>query len=376
MNQTHRSHRFLRLPSGELVFALVVVGLVTAAAIGPGRRSFLAQADVAMLYLAGIVVVALRCGRAVSIVAAGFSVAAYDFFFVEPYYTFSVAHSSHVLTFVTMFVTGIGLSSLAHRLREQEEERARLADLTRDISLRRRTDEMRSALLSAVSHDLRTPLAAIMGAATTLRDEARLPEAERMALLDGISSEAFRLERLVSSLLDMSRVEGGALLLRRAWLPIEEVIGSALLRVEDRLEPRPIRVQVDPDVPLLHLDPVVFEQVLVNLLENVARHTPATAAVEVMARRVKGAQGCDDVEIVVADRGPGLPRDIPPDVDVFEKFVRGRGTGLGLGLAICKGFVVAHGGTIRASNREAADGSGCVMTIRLPAGTPPTMEGR
>ena len=336
-------------PRFEFGFAAAVLVVVTAVAFFPSRGGLVATADVAMLYLAGIVIVALRCGRTASGLAALVSVASFDFFFVEPFYTFNVAQSHHLLTFVTMFVVGVALSGVAHRLREHEAERASLAEAAREGALQQRTESMRSALLSAVSHDLRTPLATITGAATTLRDDgSRLAPTERLELLDAIASEAFRLERLVSSLLDMSRVEAGALVLRREWLPVEEVFGSALGRVEERLAPRPVSVHVHPQCPLLYVDAVMIEQVFVNLLENVARYTPPSSRVELSARLVDKVDDMECppmVELTVADQGPGLP----PGVPVFEKFVRGpmgaageNAGGVGLGLALCRGRIATN----------------------------------
>jgi two-component system, OmpR family, sensor histidine kinase KdpD len=243
--------------------------------------------------------------------------------------------------------------------------RARLSDEARSSALRARTEEMRSALLSAVSHDLRTPLASITGAATTLLDSAKLSESTRQELTSAIVEEAERLERLVANLLDMTRLESGGVQLRREWMPLEEMIGSALTRLDARLGPRPVAVSIAPDVPLLHVDPVLFEQVFVNLLENAVKYTPPGSALTLAARR-----DADRVEIDVADVGPGLP---PGDeARVFEKFYRGpqrSAPGVGLGLPICKGIVEAHGGTLRASNRAP---SGAVFTISLPdAGLPP-----
>lgn len=345
---------------------MVTISAVTAVALVPSRGGVIADADVAMLYLGAIVVVALRSSRAASAVAAALSVAAFNFFYVEPWYTFAVAQSRHLLTFITMFVVGIVLSTMAHRQREQGSERSRLLEEARELALRRRTDDMRNALLSAVSHDLRTPLGTITGAATTLRDALRddgdrLPPAERRALLDDIASEAFRLARLVSSLLDMSRVDAGAIVVKREWLPIEDVIGPALAVVEPRLSPRLVQVEVDPDVPFVFVDPVLFEQVIVNLLENAARHTPPGAEVSIRVHR-RGLSGHEVVDIVVTDTGPGLP----VGVDVFERFVRGGAGGIGLGLSICRGLVQAHGGTVTATSDR-----GCVVTVTIPGGVPP-----
>lgn len=348
-----------------MAFSVVVVVAVTALALVPQRHGVVAIADVAMLYLGAIVIVALRSGKLASVVSAVLSVAAFNFFYVEPWYTFAVAQSRHLITFATMCIVGLTLSSLAHRLRERDAEHSRLVDEARELELLRRTDDMRRSLLSAVSHDLRTPLGTITGAATTLRDDGeRLLPAERGLLLDDIATEAFRLEWLVGSLLDMSRVDAGALVLRRAWLPIEEIIGPALSRVESRLHPRTVSIDIAPDVPFVFVDPVTMEQVLVNLLENVARHTPASASVTIVAAH-RGPPGGGTVELVVHDTGPGLPEGL----DVFARFVRGGAGGIGLGLSIVRGLVEAHGGTVTASNDR-----GCVVKVSLPGGAAPRAE--
>src|SRR6185295_19829988 len=150
-------------------------------------------------------------------------------------------------------------------------------------TLRARTEEMRSSLLSAVSHDLRTPLAAITGAATALRDNA-IPDPTRRELVEAICDEAERLERLVANLLDMTRLESGALQVRREWVPADELVGVALARVEARLVGRPIEIDVPRDAPLLDVDAILIEEVLVNLLENAAKYTPAGTPIALRAR--------------------------------------------------------------------------------------------
>lgn len=337
---------------GRHALAALLVALTTAIA-GLLSLDRLAEADIVLMYLLAITATAALYGLEPAIVAAALSVAAFDWFFVPPFHTFTVESSRHLLTFGMMFAVGVFVSGVATRLRQQRFE----------AEVRRRTDEVRGALLSAVSHDLRTPLAAIAGAATALQqDNAPLPDADRRALLDSIAGQAFHLERLVSELLDMTRVEAGAFALRKEWVPAEEIVGSALERMRAQLGSREVRTELAADLPLLHVDPVLFEQVLVNLLDNVARHTPATTNVLVSARRL-GA----DVELSVADDGPGLP----PGVAVFEKLVRGpgaQGGGLGLGLAICKSVVEAHGGTIAAA--PGSRGARIVIALPLPPAPP------
>jgi len=238
--------------------------------------------------------------------------------------------------------------------------RARLTLAARSAELRARTEEMRSSLLSAVSHDLRTPLGAITGAATALRDApAEMDATQRTELADTICVEADRLERFVVNLLEMTKLEAGALEVQREWFPLEEVVGSALTRLEAGLNGRSIRVSLPPDLPLVPADPVLLEQVFYNLLENATKHTPSDTPLEISARVAAG-----QLLVEVADRGPGLPNG--SESLVFDKFFRGASTGVrgvGLGLAICRGIISAHGGDITAGNRE---GGGAAFTVALP----------
>ncbi|MBK6849258.1 MAG: sensor histidine kinase KdpD [Proteobacteria bacterium] len=465
-------------------------------------RAVLGLPDLEMLFLLAVMATAARFGRGPALLAAGLGVACYDFFFVLPLHTLSVADRRYFLSFAMMFGVGILISELAGRLRRQERdalgreertaglyaltkelasteersevaaiaarhagdsfgaravvlslgpagalelvgnsppeasldtkdlgvaqwafehdqlsgcgtdtlpgsqalcaplrvgharlgvlalvaaepavlsvdqraflevfcrhvavalERSRLAEEARRAAVHDKAEEMRSSLLSAVSHDLRTPLASITGAATALRDETRLDAATKGELVDAIVEQAERLERLVGNLLDMTRLESGALQLKRDWVPLEELVGSALTRLETRLEARRVRVVIPADLPLLFVDPVLWEQLFVNLLENADKYTPPGSPLEIVARR-----DGDRVAIEVIDHGPGLPPG--SEQELFEKFVRGphRGVaGAGLGLSICRGIAEAHGGTIRAENHP--DG-GAVFRIVVPTG--------
>jgi two-component system sensor histidine kinase KdpD len=314
--------------------------------------------DPEMLYLLAIMITATWLGRGPSVLAAGLSVLAYDFFFVAPHHTLSVADSRYLLTFAMMFGVGLVIGSLTDRLRREQREASATA-------LRVRTEELRSALLSAVSHDLRTPLATITGAATALRDGTNLSAEARHELLDDVCEEAERLERLVSNLLEMSRLESGAAAVHREWVPVEELVGAALGRLEARLADRPVDIQLAPDLPLVPVDPVLFQLVLINLIENALKYAPGRTPIELGARATPGV-----VTLEVADRGPGFAAGELPRV--FERFHRGHHPGIGgvgLGLAIARGIVEAHGGTIQAESRP---GGGACVTVRLPiVGTPP-----
>ena len=237
-------------------------------------------------------------------------------------------------------------------------ERVRLSEEAKGATLRAETEEMRASLLSAVSHDLRTPLATITGAATAVRDADLSPET-RAELVDSIVGEATRLERLVANLLDMTRLDAGGVHLKRDWVPLDEIISSALTRLEERLERRAVTVDIGREVPLVFVDPVLFEQLFVNLLENADKYTPPDTPIAVRAR----GDG-ELVSIEVLDHGPGVPSGA--ETKVFEKFFRGPHPGVsgaGLGLPICKGIVDAHGGTISAHSRASG---GAVFRVVLP----------
>lgn len=354
-------------PLGPAPWIGAVLLSAATTALALALRALVAVPDLEMLYLLPVLVAAVRFGRGPAVLTAALSVAAYDFFFVQPFHTFAVADVRYLLTFAMMFGVGLVAGTLTTRLRRQEREaaqreleRVRLAAEAEAASLKARTEELRSSLLSSVSHDLRTPLAAITGAATALLDDhAPVPEGQRRELIESICEDAERLERLVGNLLDMTRLESGALQPRREWVPVEELVGGALHRAETRLEGRPVAVAVADHLPLLHVDPVLLEQALINLLDNAARHTAAGGPIEVTAR-LDGAA----LLLAVSDRGPGLPAGAGERV--FEKFYRGvasGGEGAGLGLPICRGIVEAHGGRLRAFDRP---GGGATFEIALP----------
>jgi two-component system, OmpR family, sensor histidine kinase KdpD len=470
-------------------------------------RATLKLPDLEMLFLLTVMITAIFFGRGPSVFAAFLGVAAYDFFFVPPYFTFAVADWRYILTFAMMFGVGFVLSELTRRIRRQQHEavareertaahyalsrglslldtaeeiaalaarhaadvfdcavtiarlsasgelvvlgsssteatldgrdlgvaqwamehlviagvgtdilpgsstlccplvmhgnaigviqlkpkkaqplnaeqrsfldvfsrqvasaldRVRLAEEARAAEVRAKTEEMRSALLSSVSHDLRTPLASITGAATALCDNGQLNPTTRSELASSICEQAERLERLVTNLLDMTRLQAGAMRVKRDWIPVEELIGPALTRLELKLAERPVRIKTATALPWVNVDPVLFEQVLVNLLENVCKYTPQRSPIDINTR-----QDGDSIIISVIDYGPGVARGL--EGRLFEKFYRGEHievSGAGLGLAICRGIVEAHGGRIWAEN---ATGGGLTVHIRVPIGGIPPL---
>jgi two-component system sensor histidine kinase KdpD len=479
-----------------------------AAALCLGLRSQLQTTDVAMVLLAAIVIVAARYRRGPAMLATVVAIAAFDFLFVPPYYTFAVREGAYVLTFGVMLLVAVVLSRLAGRLREQADEagererraatryamareltdrsraemtavverylsdaaggRAGVALATADgfdfgdlsapdapfgslavrvaaewaaqhreaagmgtphcaeaeamvvplaagkrvvgvVALRTEStqpfdsatrclvellteqaadaleraqfaegheavraeveaERLRTALLSSLSHDLRTPLGSIEGAASTLLQDgvSLTPEVAR-TLAEAILEESRRMTRLVTNLLDMVRVESGTLAVQKAWQPLEEPLGVALIRMDERLSGRVVETRLPPDLPFVPIDELLIEQVFVNLLENAIKYTPADSPISISAKASNGA-----VLVEVADRGRGVPvgsREL-----VFHKFHRGRSDGVaevggaGLGLTICRGIITAHGGRIWVDPR---DGGGAAFRFTLPLDGPP-----
>ena len=466
----------------------------------------LEKANIVMVFLLGVALSAARYGQGPAIAASIVSVLAFDFFFVPPFFTFTVNDAQYILTFGVMLAIGLLISTLTARLKaqlhasqEQERRTAALYRITKQLSeitgmefliraagqqlgqifageitiflreangaivlrfgeettiarqsinpivaqwvaehdqiagagtdtlpnataffvpligsqrtvgalgikpedsqrfldpdqrrlletcaslialsierdqsvleaheaqLQVQAEQLRSSLLSSVSHDLRTPLAAIAGASSSLLEGAPIAdEKTRQDLLQSIVDESRRLARLVDNLLDMTRLESGIVALNKQWHVLEEIVGSARSRLRKELERHPVRVEIPADLPLLNVDGLWMEQMLVNLLENAARYTPAGTRVDIAANR----QGLHAV-IRVSDNGPGLP--LGSENRVFDKFFRGSITptvdgrrGAGLGLAICKAIVQAHGGQISARNRA---GGGAEFVITLP----------
>jgi two-component system sensor histidine kinase KdpD len=493
------------LPTDGLAYARATAVVAIATGVCWLLSGVSELSNLVMVYLLGIVLVAMRTGRGPSLLAAVLSVAAFDFFFVPPYFTFAVSDARYLFTFAVMLVVGLVISGLTVRTRAQAEaahhreqqtaalyamsrelagargvdallqiavrhvaevfrtavavlipgpagvltawsgsqleldaselgvgrwvyehrqpaglgtstlpgasvlyvplvgsrgpvgvlgvrpadphamdeperlhqletfaaqtalalERTQLADDAQQAEVRIETERLRNSLLSSVSHDLRTPLATITGAVSAILDEGgTLDRATRHELLESVREEADRLNRLVQNLLEMTRLESGALQLRREPHPMEEVIGAALGRVGKRLAGRRVTTRVPPDLPLVAMDDVLIEQVLVNLLDNALKYTPPASPIEIISTATDRS-----VTVEIADHGPGLPAG--EEDKIFEKFYRARpggSRGAGLGLAICRGIVRAHGGRIWAQNLP---GGGVAFLFTLPLGETP-----
>jgi two-component system, OmpR family, sensor histidine kinase KdpD len=251
-------------------------------------------------------------------------------------------------------------------------ERDQLALEAHQARLQVEAEKLRSTVLSSVSHDLRTPLTAISGASSMLMESGdECDRATRRELVESIYDEAERLNRLIGNLLDMTRLEAGAVTIQKEWQPLEEIVGVVLNRLGRWLQPRRVAVSLPADLPLVPMDGQLVQQVLTNLLENAAKHTPADTPIELSA-----SANSDAVTVVVADRGAGIT---PGDEErIFDKFYRPSQSknvrGVGLGLTICRAVVAAHGGRIWTENRE--DG-GAIFRFTLPlGGKPPGLKTR
>jgi two-component system, OmpR family, sensor histidine kinase KdpD len=482
-------------------YTTAVVACVVATLLALPLRDLFEAANIVMLFLLSVVLVAWRCGRGPAIVAAFLSVALFDFFFVPPQYSFAVSDVQYVLTFAVMLcvaliigqltaqsrraaesalsreqraralyemarklsgavnreqtaditahfleeslqvrialfladrndhlnvVPGTGLASgdfstdlaraVYHRaepsvfdqmlylplrapvrlrgvlvatpwVENSEEhvnrrelletvasmiaiviERIHYVEVANDALLTIESERLRNTLLSALSHDLRTPLTALVGLADSLalaRPPLPRPQQEMAA---AIRDQSLRISHLVHNLLDMARFQAGPVKLRKEWQPLEEVVGSSLKSLDASLSRYAVKTRLAADLPLLEFDAVLIERVLFNLLDNAVKYSPAGGEVVVEAHR------CDAfVEVSVTDNGAGVAPG--SETALFEKFVRGNSesstAGVGLGLAICRAIVEAHGGRIWAANR--AEG-GAQFVFTLPVGDPPVVD--
>ncbi|MCG6550848.1 MAG: ATP-binding protein, partial [Candidatus Magnetominusculus sp. LBB02] len=239
-------------------------------------------------------------------------------------------------------------------------ERITLSMEAQQALLKAETETLRNTLLSSISHDLRTPLAAITGSATTLLEkDLALNSDEKHELLLTIYEEAEHLNQIIRNILNMTRIEADGITVKKQWQYIDEIVGAALNRLSERLGDRPVEMSFPEALPMLSFDPLLIEQVLMNLLDNAIKYTPHDSPISLTAAVKDGY-----VVVGVKDRGPGLADG--EELRIFDKFVRStsKGGGIGLGLTICRAIVTAHGGQIWAENRQ---GGGAAFSFTLPA---------
>ena len=356
------------------------VGLVVmiALVLAPFRDSTSTATDALALVLP-VVVAAWLGGRTPALVTAATATVTLEVFFLPPYGTFKLDFIDDAVALAVFAVVALAVGTLvamerdrrvAAELNAQEinalyaeqrglkEQQAQLAAEKRALEL---VDDYRAALLRSVSHDLRTPLATIQAVTSDLRAGAVYDDNVRAELLDLVGDEAERLDRLVANLLSLSRIEAGSLRPELQAVPLEELFASRVRKLNRVLRNAHVQVDVPFTLPLAEGDYTLLDQVITNLLDNAARHSPEGGMIRVRARERDGM-----IEVAVTDQGPGIS---PADrARVFEAFSRGEGsTSSGIGLAICKAIIEAHAGTIRI---EDANGGGAQFVFTLPAHRP------
>jgi two-component system, OmpR family, sensor histidine kinase KdpD len=334
---------------GAVAATLLVVGLLESTVLAVDVPAAI------LLYLVPIVLAASRWGRGPAVTAVVASILGHDLLFVDPRWTFSVERADEALGLVLLLFTALVTAQLADAAR-------RGAETAREAAFARRSDELKTALLRAVTHNLRTPLASIKASVSGLRQPsaAYTPE-DRAELLAEIEEEADRLDRLVTNLLDASRLEAGAITLRQRPQDLRELVCAVVDRLEPKLDGHPVQVEIPEELPPVTCDYAQIDQVVANLLENAVNHTPP--GTPVMARACLDGSS---VRVEVLDRGPGIPT--ADRERVFRPFERGRtrAPGSGLGLTIARGFVEAHGGRLWL---EDATGKGARFVFTLPLAT-------
>lgn len=247
-------------------------------------------------------------------------------------------------------------------------ERVHYVEVAQEAMVAMESERLRNSLLSAISHDIRTPLTAIVGLSSALTSGRLQSDETRQELAEVIQENAIRMNNLVTNLLDMAKLHAGAVKLNRQWQMLEEVVGSALSTLSRTLAGRRIEIALPATLPLLNFDAVLMERVFCNLLDNAAKYTAADGVVRIAAEHIG-----DDVSVSVEDNGPGVPKGM--EEAIFTKFTRGESestrTGVGLGLSICRTIIEAHGGRMRAENRMEG---GARFIFTLPIGSPPPDE--
>ena len=333
----------------RLAVSAAAVAVMTGAIFG--LRNVAPVLGLAILYLLAVLPVAVLYGLGYALAVSIASMLAFNFFFLPPLHTLALTDSENWVALAVFVVTAAVFSELATRAR-------RRAFAAAEADTLRRSDAAKTAVLHAVSHDLRSPLTAIRAAGEGLESGSlQLEESDRATLLETIRLETARLDRLVANLLDLSRLEAGAAPAQRELWPVDELVSRAL----DALGGDASRVSVtlDCEAPLVRVDVAQLERVLANVLENALRFSSPSDPVEL----VVSSTG-DDVLVRVTDRGPGLD---PGSIErIFEPFEHGRGgaEGTGLGLAIARGFAEANGCRLWA---EALPGSGAVFVLAMPS---------
>ena len=347
-------------------------------------------ATVSLALLLNVLFIATRWGSLPALLASIFAMLCFNFFFLPPFGTFTIAATDNWIALLAFLITAVTAGQLSGRAKRRAEEAElgrreieRLYAELRDAFQRashaealRQSEKLKSALLDAVTHDLRTPLTSIKASITTLLDEIRggespgaLDRESRAEMMEVIDEESDRLSRFINGLIELARIEAGELQLRRRWGVVEEIISTALQRAEPITRNHRVDLQVEKELPAVRVDERAVSEVVYTLIDNAAKFSPKGSTIRLIARRA----GEELIQMAVEDEGPGIANDLRERV--FDKFFRAtrdgdvttrQPTGTGMGLAIAKGIVEAHEGRIWIESGEGGRGTRVVFT--LPTG--------
>lgn len=307
---------------------------------------------ISLIFLLGVLLAGMVLNRGPVLLVAALSALSWNFLFIPPLFTLHIEKFEDALTFATYFIVAITVGSLTAQLKAREH-------LAAQVQVAQESERLRKTLLDCVSHELKTPLAAIGAASEELVRAAPNDARTLEQLANEIRHGSRRLNRVVNNLLDMNRLESGVIRPKQEWCDVRELLQSAVEVERESTEGRQVTLDVPENIPLALLDHTLIEQAVAKLLANAASHAPSRFPIEVDAEYTN-----EQLLISVSDRGPGLPLELSERL--FEKFYRGdnrKAGGLGLGLSIARGFVEAHGGKLTAENR---DGGGARFIINLP----------
>jgi len=364
--------------------ALLAIACATAVALP--FRAHVNVTTVALALLLAVLFAAIAFGSKPALAASAVGMLCFNFFFLPPYHTLTIADPQNWVALTAFFITAVTVGQLSARAKQRAEEaeagrveNQRLYDELREAFDRaseaeaiKRSERLKSALLDAVTHDIRTPLTSIKASATLLledRDEAesssRLSDEEQQAILEVIEHSANRLDRFVEGIVDLARIEAGDISLHRNWGAVEDIIDAALAQAEPLTRNHEIKVVVAEELPVVRVDARTVTEVIYTLLDNASKYAPTGTRITISARETAS----DTIELAVEDEGPGIPANYRPRV--FERFYRIAGNGftredtrgIGMGLAIAKGIVEAHGGRIWIEDAKCGQGARVVFTV-------------
>jgi two-component system sensor histidine kinase KdpD len=360
-------------------------------ALGPFHEQ-INSTTVALAFLLVVLFVALFWGSRPALLASVVAAVCFNYFFLPPLYTLTIAHPQNWVALIVFFTTAMAvgqLSALAkQRAEEAEQARSEIENLYRQLQVAfeqasqaealKQSEKLKSALLDAVTHDLRTPLASIKASITTLIDEAQgrteddqpvsLDAASRFEMLEIINEESDRLNRFIGGLIEMARIEAGELGLRRRWGPIDEMVSAAIARADPVTQRHFVRIDIEKELPVVRVDERAVSEVVYTLVDNAAKYSPEGSSIRINARRA----GEEVIQVEVEDNGCGIPPEFRERV--FEKFFRAtrdgditthQPSGTGMGLAIAKGIVEAHQGKIWIEPGTGGKGTRVVFTLPI-----------